>query len=221
MAYKRISPQPVVEGGTGAQTFTAHSLLLGQGTSAVTALGAASNGQIAIGSTGADPVLAGITAGTGISVSNGAGTITLASSSGLLTATPTLTSSQVKNLHGTPIQAIAAAGAGTVLWPIAVIGKLNYGGSNVFVAGAAQFIALMYAPVSNNNRPFNVLLNAQLVASSNQYNINTTYTITGAAATQYENTDLVFYNTSATEISGNAAGNNTVSFQILYKVVTI
>jgi len=221
MAYKRISPQPVVEGGTGASTLTAHSLLLGEGTSAISPLGAATNGQIPIGSTGADPVLAAISAGTGISVTNGAGSITLATSSGLLTASPTLTSSQVKNLHGTPIQAIAAAGAGTVLWPIAVIGKLNYGGSNVFVAGAAQFIALMYAPVGNNNRPFNVLLNAQLVASSNQYNINTTYTITGAAATQYENTDLVFYNTSATEISGNAAGNNTVTFQILYKVVTI
>src|SRR6185437_7717228 len=206
---------------TGAQTFTAHSLLLGQGTSAVTALGASTNGQIAIGSTGADPVLAAISAGSGISVTNGAGSITVAASSGLLLASPTLTSSQVKNLHGTPIQAIAAAGVGTVLWPIAVIAKLVYGGSNVFTAGAGQFIALMYAPVSNNNRPLNCLLNAQLVANSNQYNINTTYTISAAAATQYENADLQFYNTNATEISGNAAGNNTINFQILYKIVSI
>ena len=31
MAYKRISPQPVVEGGFGASTLTAHGVLLGEG----------------------------------------------------------------------------------------------------------------------------------------------------------------------------------------------
>lgn len=69
-------------GGTGATSFTAHSILLGQGTSAVTALGAATNGQIPIGSTGADPVLAAITAGTNIAITNGAGTITIDASTG-------------------------------------------------------------------------------------------------------------------------------------------
>src|SRR6185503_13464925 len=59
-------------------TLTAHSLVLGQGTSAQTALGAATNGQLPIGSTGADPVLATLT-GTAnqISVANAAGAITL------------------------------------------------------------------------------------------------------------------------------------------------
>ncbi len=89
MAYKRISPQPVVEGGTGAQTFTVNSVLLGNGTSAITALGAATNGQLVIGSTGLTPVLATLTAGTGVSISNGAGTITI-SSSGTETFTYTL-----------------------------------------------------------------------------------------------------------------------------------
>jgi hypothetical protein len=68
----------VSNGGTGATSLTAHSILLGQGTSAVTALGAATNGQIPIGSTSNDPVLATITAGTGVSVTNGAGSITIA-----------------------------------------------------------------------------------------------------------------------------------------------
>lgn len=68
----------VSNGGTGATSFTAHSIILGQGTSAMTALGAATNGQIPIGSTSNDPVLATITAGTGISVTNGAGSITIA-----------------------------------------------------------------------------------------------------------------------------------------------
>ncbi len=89
MAYKRVSPQPVVEGGTGAQTFTAHSVLLGQGTSAVTALGAATDGQLVIGSSGINPVLATLTPGTGISISNTAGAITI-SATGTTTLTYTL-----------------------------------------------------------------------------------------------------------------------------------
>ena len=71
-------PVTVPNGGTGAVSFTAHSLLVGEGVTPVIALGAATNGQIPIGSTGADPVLAAITAGGGISVTNAAGSITIA-----------------------------------------------------------------------------------------------------------------------------------------------
>lgn len=57
---------------------SAHSIMLGQGSSNETGL-ALTDGQLPIGSTGADPVAATITAGTGISVTNGAGSITIAS----------------------------------------------------------------------------------------------------------------------------------------------
>jgi hypothetical protein len=77
LSYALSTPVSVANGGTGAGTFTAHSILLGEGTSAFTALGAATNGQLPIGSTGADPVLATITAGTGVSVVNSAGGITI------------------------------------------------------------------------------------------------------------------------------------------------
>lgn len=60
-------------------TQTPHSLALFQGTSsAMTPLGVATDGQIPIGSTGVDPVLATLTAGLGISITNGPGTITIA-----------------------------------------------------------------------------------------------------------------------------------------------
>ncbi len=75
-------PTVVAKGGTGLATLTAHSLYVGNGTSAPTALGVATDGQLAIGSTGADPVLATITQGAGISVTNGAGTITIAATGG-------------------------------------------------------------------------------------------------------------------------------------------
>lgn len=74
-------PVVVSSGGTGRITLTNHGLLVGAGTSAITQLADATNGQLPIGSTGADPVLATITAGTGISVTNGAGSITIAATS--------------------------------------------------------------------------------------------------------------------------------------------
>ena len=77
---------PVANGGTGLTTLTANSLFIGNGTSALTALGVATNGQIPIGRTGLSPVLAAITAGTNVTVTNGAGSITIAASLTTLTA---------------------------------------------------------------------------------------------------------------------------------------
>ena len=77
---------PVANGGTGLTTLTANSLFVGNGTSALTALGAATNGQIPIGRTGLSPVLANITAGTNVTVTNGSGSISIAASLTTLTA---------------------------------------------------------------------------------------------------------------------------------------
>ena len=68
---------PVGNGGTGAATLTDGGFLLGSGTGAVTATAQPTNGQLPIGSTGVDPVLATLTAGTGINITNGAGSITI------------------------------------------------------------------------------------------------------------------------------------------------
>lgn len=82
-----------VPGYDGSGTFignslTAHSLLIGGANSyTIVNLGVATNGQLPIGSTGADPVLATLTAGTGISITNAAGSITIAGTGGGLTWT--------------------------------------------------------------------------------------------------------------------------------------
>jgi hypothetical protein len=65
----------------GAGTFsgvttTTHNLLIGAASNGITNL-ALTNGQLAIGSTGADPSAATLTAGTGVSIVNGAGAITI------------------------------------------------------------------------------------------------------------------------------------------------
>ena len=69
---------PVKNGGTGDATLTDNSLLLGKGTNPVQSLGQATNGQIPIGATGSGPVLANIKAGKGIIVTNGPGSIEIA-----------------------------------------------------------------------------------------------------------------------------------------------
>jgi hypothetical protein len=67
--------------------YTDHSLLLGGGVGGgINSLGAAIDGQIPIGSTGADPVLGTITGGTGIDVTNGAGSITVDADATLATS---------------------------------------------------------------------------------------------------------------------------------------
>jgi hypothetical protein len=63
---------------TNVSGTTNHALQVGNSTGSLTSLAAATNGQIPIGSTGANPSIATITAGTGISVTNGAGSITIA-----------------------------------------------------------------------------------------------------------------------------------------------
>jgi hypothetical protein len=77
---------PVANGGTGASTLTANSLILGNGTGAFTALGAATNGQLIIGRTGLSPLLATLTAGANVTITNGAGSITIAAALSTMTS---------------------------------------------------------------------------------------------------------------------------------------
>jgi hypothetical protein len=72
------TPALPVNGGTGVSNPTAHTLPIAEGSSNFNFLGPLTNGQLLIGSTGADPVPATITAGAGISVTNAAGSLTIA-----------------------------------------------------------------------------------------------------------------------------------------------
>lgn len=73
---------PIVplNGGTGVSSPTIHTLPIAQGSSNFNFLGPLTNGQLLIGSTGADPVPAALTAGTNISIQNNAGQIVISGS---------------------------------------------------------------------------------------------------------------------------------------------
>jgi len=67
----------VGRGGTGANTFTANGILIGNAASAISATAELSNGQLLIGSAGNPPVTAKLTTGTDISITSAAGSITI------------------------------------------------------------------------------------------------------------------------------------------------
>lgn len=72
------APISVANGGTGLTTITDGGIMLGSGTGAITPTAQPTNGQLLIGSTGVDPVLAVLTDGEGIDTTIGAGSITVA-----------------------------------------------------------------------------------------------------------------------------------------------
>ncbi len=130
-----------------------------------------------------------------------------------------LTSSQIKALHGTPIQVIPAQGAGKVISILSnVYCKFNYGGSNVFIAGAAQTVSLFYG---TTNLVATGSTNAMLIGSTSTYLEAAAATINGAAIANLENQPLNLYNSVATEITGNAANDNTITLSFIYYVISI
>lgn len=69
-------PLPASLGGLGVASPTAHGILVGEGSSAVTPI-VLTAGQVLIGTTSSDPVGATLTAGTGISITSVTGSITI------------------------------------------------------------------------------------------------------------------------------------------------
>ena len=67
----------VAGGGTGATTFTANGILIGNTASAISATAELTDGQLLIGYTGNAPVAATLTQGTDLSITNGNGSINI------------------------------------------------------------------------------------------------------------------------------------------------
>lgn len=77
-AWGSEDPAEVAKGGTGNATLTDHGVLLGSGTAAVTVTAAATDGQLLIGNTGADPAVAAPTGDTDeIAIGLGSGTLSI------------------------------------------------------------------------------------------------------------------------------------------------
>ena len=86
----------VSKGGTGATTLTDHGVLVGSGTSTITALSVGTDGQVLLGSSTADPVFATLTStGSTVAFTPGAGTLNLETGSAVCASVTTDSGSAV------------------------------------------------------------------------------------------------------------------------------
>lgn len=127
-----------------------------------------------------------------------------------------LTNAQIKALRATPIDIIPAQGVGTFIYPLGMIFKMIYGGNNAFVTVGVNLDTFWTGSTSNAT---NLIPNSVIIATT------TTYAICASgnqsAVTTLENTAIQLKNSGTTEITGNAANDNTATLMFWYMVLTI
>ena len=164
----------VGSGGTGASTLTDGGVLLGSGTGAVTSLARLTAGQVVIGSTTGDPVNATLTGGSGIAITEGDGTITIAADGlGAGTVTQVDTSGTVNGLTltGGPITTTGTITLGGTLANIANTALTNstvsYGGVSLALGGTDATPAFDLSDATNypTSALVGTITNAQLAGS--------------------------------------------------------
>jgi len=141
----------------------------------------------------------------------------------ILSAKVTLTSAQIKSLLATPIELIAAPGADKVIMPISVYYYFVYGGTDAFTNG--QIIA----PLTNNAGTTTNIVEftfpaASVIATTSAFqssSLRSSATVLTTAPTNMINRNVIIKNTGATEITGNAANNNTLEVAMTYYVWTL
>lgn len=211
-------------------TTTINQVLYSSANNVVGGITAANNGTMISSATGVPSWLANGTTGQVLTATTSSppSWTTISTGGGILSSGAiTLTSAQIKALHGTPIEIIPAQGAGKVIGIVHAYAKFNYGGTNVFVAGASQNVNLYYGAgtASITSVSGSLINNATLVSSSTQYSIGDIANSNGVfpiyKTTAIENVNVSAYNSVATEISGNAANDNTITIFVLYIVLTL
>ncbi len=176
------------------------------------------NGQLLIGSTASPNIRAGNITSTGgtVTVTNGSGNINLEAMSFLINS-GTITSTAFKAIRTTPVVAIPAPPAGSAIIVNRFVAKFNYGGNNAFVGGGT--LNLYYNNTagaiiaSNISASFYTGTVDDLYASSSSFG-------PGNIGNIVEGLPVVI-STSSTDPTGNAANDNSFSWQIFYTIVTM
>lgn len=161
---------PVANGGTNSSTTLNNSRIMVSAGGSIVEAAALTNGQLLIGSTGAAPVAATLTAGTGVSITNGAGTITInATGSGGTVTSVALTAPSFLTVSGSPITS-----SGTLALTLATqTANTIFAGPTTGAAAAPTFRAQVLADLPQ-------LTNGQLYVGSTAASV-VAATLTGTA----------------------------------------
>jgi hypothetical protein len=207
----QTTPIPVGDGGTGATTLT--GVVLGNGTSALTAL---TDTQLTTHINAFTSALSGAVPASGGGTTNflrADGTwATAGSSTDIVHVSGTITSAQLKALHATPINIVAAQGANKAVIPVNATFKYVHGATAYTGTGATVTLNIL-----NGQNQY-----ATIISQTNMGNVLDTYempscTILDHSGTLIENQPLSLYNPSTTEL---ATGDGTLKYDIDYRVVT-
>lgn len=172
----------------------------------------------------ATPTAAGqitIATGSGLVSAATSNTVTIsqdASTSALQYADVTLTAAEVKALATTPIELVAAQGAGNAVFFMGAQLKLNYG-SEVF-AEAGDNLGIKYTDASGVQVSDTIESTGFIDQSADTMTNAVPVKDAIVAAASAENQALVLDNLNA-NITGNASNDSTVTIRTFYQVVAI
>lgn len=128
-----------------------------------------------------------------------------------------LTNAQIKS--ATAIQIIAAQGVGTIIQPLSLYQRLNYGGTSGFTGGATNSVVLGYTSVLAATPYFQFGPAGVASATQAEIGLSSVATTSKAAQSSYEN--LPLYVSWGAQVTGNAANDNTMDFILTYQILTL
>lgn len=128
----------------------------------------------------------------------------------------TLTSAQIKAIRATPITILAAQGAGTVIEFLSGSVFFVYAGTNVFTN--PQNLALKFKDGTGAGLTAAITAAGFLDQAASEYQLVTQTSGIIYSKANSDNQPLVMHNTGASEITGNAANDNTILVKISYAV---
>lgn len=136
----------------------------------------------------------------------------------ILTAQVTLTSTQLKALHVTPVVFIPSQGAGTIFAPLSFQTKFVCPTGEAF--GASDDISVMVDPSSLTQTYAQISSVGFAGPTVDTYCTNSFNQLNVISASDFEDTDMILFCQNGT-ITGNPADDNTLICSCIYRVMQL
>ena len=140
---------PVANGGTGASTLLSNGVLVGHGSAPVTAT-SLTDGQILIGATNSAPISVALTAGAGIVITNGPGSIAISATGGFPAGSATNSTLRWSGTAWTENTTILASNTGTLTASSIVLSGKGTSASTVSGDAGTTLVTKDYLTTAGN-----------------------------------------------------------------------